>query len=109
MGNEVFQLTEASIGLNSIKSQRTPPERGLSVKRMLRELPPTCFPIPSPRVTMSVSDSKVTHKSVQNTVFEHIGAASTSRSPSQGSGLRRFHEIKFHAFPKKSTFEQRAL
>jgi hypothetical protein len=32
-------------------------------------------------VTLSVSDSKVTHKSVQNTVFEHIGAgASTSRS-----------------------------
>eukprot|EP00966_Prymnesium_polylepis_P005333 122868-Prymnesium_polylepis.1 len=32
VGNEVFQLTEASIGVNSINSQRTPPERGFSVK-----------------------------------------------------------------------------
>ena len=50
-------------------------------KKMEKDLlsPPTCFP--SPRVTMSVSDSKVTQKSVQNTVFEPIGAgASTSRS-----------------------------
>ena len=52
---------------------------------------------------MSVSDSKVTQKIVQNTVFEHIGAgASTSRS--------HHKDLDFDALiSKKSTFEQRAL
>ena len=42
---------------------------------------------------MSVSDSKVTQNSVQNTVFEHIGAgASTSRS--------HHKDLDFDAFMK---------
>ena len=51
---------------------------------------------------MSVSDSKVTQKSVQNTVFEHIGAgASTSRS--------HHKDLDFDAFMKINVREACAV